>query len=636
MNKLKSIILIVAMGLFSAPALAGTCNLSLVDSLPQTSGSIGALPPNLPGQTAPGFITHIEATGGPSISFTYTPTSGSPVTTSINFGALSGVSCISQQTGGWGWNPATDRVSSITFNNVFGTSNSVLIINGVTPPSNIINCTGLQMSGGWNGISGGPSLSMISTGPDPQTVTFGGYNISTGSNLVFPRQATGSCNTTRTSLTTDNVNNAVFHVHGSTGMSNVQYYVDNVLIGSASTIPFDFSTNAISIGVHALKAVTTFPLGTVWSTSNVLYAPIKVSAGANFACAITQGGRASCWGRNNYGQLGAGSTAASSNVPLEVQALGGFLYTSIVDISAGLEAACAVNYNGGVICWGKNTNGILGVAPGTLSYSNTPVQVIPSGSGVKNVRVGGQHACALYNNGTVSCWGNGQYGQLGNSSFTATNITPSTSVFTLATAIEFSRDTTYVLTSDGQVWATGRDDYGQLANGLPLANISFPESITGLPTTAIYASLYGACAKMAGSYRCWGANGSGSVGLGTTVTPITTPTIATAWSGYNILSMSGGDETMCALYSLSGAMKIGCIGYNAYGQLGNGTISSSVLSPVIPTGYTSNSVQVSGSYFNVCAFVNGHVKCAGDNTYGQIGDPAASNPQTTPYTVLGL
>jgi hypothetical protein len=99
--------------------------------------------------------------------------------------------------------------------------------------------------------------------------------------------------------------------------------------------------------------------------------------------------------------------------------------------------------------------------------------------------------------------------------------------------------------------------------------------------------------------------------------------------------MALGDSTTCATLG-SGLAK--CIGYNAYGQLGVNYTSNSELHPLTPSGYSSGVVQIAGGVFNICAYDNGHIKCAGDNTEGQIGSssPLVGNPQLTPWTATGL
>lgn len=131
-----------------------------------------------------------------------------------------------------------------------------------------------------------------------------------------------------------------------------------------------------------------------------------ITAGAEFTCAVLAGGGADCWGQNASGQLGNGSDAGA-NTPLPVAVL----LSGATRISAGTNHACALIDGGTVDCWGDNTYGQLGnedVAP-----QPRPAQV--SGlTGVTALACGGFHTCALLGDGGVECWGYNSMGQVGN------------------------------------------------------------------------------------------------------------------------------------------------------------------------------------------------------------------------------
>lgn len=93
-----------------------------------------------------------------------------------------------------------------------------------------------------------------------------------------------------------------------------------------------------------------------------------VSAGDVQACAVTTAGAAKCWGDNDRGQLGDGSTT-DRLVPVNVAGLG----SGVVAVSAGGSFSCALTSNGAVKCWGANGNGALG--DGTTMDSSVPVDV---------------------------------------------------------------------------------------------------------------------------------------------------------------------------------------------------------------------------------------------------------------------
>src|SRR5207302_1967106 len=134
-------------------------------------------------------------------------------------------------------------------------------------------------------------------------------------------------------------------------------------------------------------------------------------AGANHSCALTSAGGAKCWGYDYSGQLGDGNGGAFSDQPTPVDVSG--LLSGVGAISAGGNHTCAIA--GAVKCWGDNTFGAVG--DGTTSNLRlTPVGVSGLTSGATAVAAGGMHSCALTSADGVKCWGENNYGQLGDGS----------------------------------------------------------------------------------------------------------------------------------------------------------------------------------------------------------------------------
>jgi alpha-tubulin suppressor-like RCC1 family protein len=140
-----------------------------------------------------------------------------------------------------------------------------------------------------------------------------------------------------------------------------------------------------------------------------------VTAGYNFTCGIAVGGAAYCWGLNEDGQLGDGTTT-QRNVPVPVA--GGL---SFARISAGLEHACGLTGTGEIHCWGDNTWGQLG--DGTTADALQPVAVAaPGGAAWAWVSAGENHTCAVTTGGVAYCWGDNHYGQLGTGTTASSNV----------------------------------------------------------------------------------------------------------------------------------------------------------------------------------------------------------------------
>jgi alpha-tubulin suppressor-like RCC1 family protein len=96
------------------------------------------------------------------------------------------------------------------------------------------------------------------------------------------------------------------------------------------------------------------------------------------------------------------------------------LTSGVIAVSAGGDSACAVTIGGGVECWGYNGYGQLG--NNSTTNSSVPVQVSGLTSGVTAVSAGNVSACALTTGGSVECWGDNRYGELGNNSTTSSSV----------------------------------------------------------------------------------------------------------------------------------------------------------------------------------------------------------------------
>ena len=363
---------------------------------------------------------------------------------------------------------------------------------------------------------------------------------------------------------------------------------------------------------------------------------MPISAGLYHTCALASGGTIECWGYNGEGQLGNGSKTNSS-IPVRVS---GIATATLVGAGGstwenGLlsgSSSCALLAGGTVDCWGYNDDGELG--NGTTTDSSTPVQA----SGIVNassITAGGFHACAVLSAGTVKCWGDNEVGQLGNGTTTkgSTPTPVQVSGITNATHVSAGYAHTCALLAGGTVECWGLNDSGQLGNGTK-TNSSTPIEVSGITNAkSISAGGSHACALLSdGTVECWGFNQDGQLGDATK----TNSSIPVQVSGLtNAKSISAGFDHTCAVLS-DGTVE--CWGDNEYGQFGNGTKTSSS-SPVQVSGIT-NAKSVTAGYAHTCALLSGNtVKCWGLNDSGQLGNAAKignETPVTTPVSVIGF
>ena len=227
---------------------------------------------------------------------------------------------------------------------------------------------------------------------------------------------------------------------------------------------------------------------------------LRVAAGMSHSCAVTTTGAVKCWGNNSVGKLGNNSTTQSL-VPVDVAGLS----SGVLAIAAGPDQTCAVTSEGGVKCWGGNSFGQLGNNSTTKSL--VPVDVTGLSTGVVALAAGWSHTCALTSAGAVTCWGDNQYGQLGNDT-TISSLVPvevdglSSGVVALSAGAGF----TCALTNVGAVKCFGGNEHGELGNNTT-TNSKSPFDVVGLSAgvVAIDSGVFSSCALMSnGGVKCWG------------------------------------------------------------------------------------------------------------------------------------
>jgi len=306
---------------------------------------------------------------------------------------------------------------------------------------------------------------------------------------------------------------------------------------------------------------------------------IAAGVRGSHTCALTVAGGMKCWGNNFSGQLGIGTTTTMST-PVDVVGLA----SGVSAISIGNNHTCAVTVSGSAKCWGMNQFGQVG--DGTTSDKSTPVDVSGLSSGVSAIDAGGQHTCAVATGGSVKCWGYNSFGQLGNET-KIDSLTP-VSVSGLSSgvnAVTTGDQHTCALTTGGGALCWGFNAQGPLGIGTTQP-VSKPVDVVGLATgvRAISAGEVHTCAVMAnGGAKCWGWNYYGQVGNGTKTGISDGELIPVNVSGLTagVSGIGAGSTHTCAQLTNGG---VKCWGFNVKGQLGDDTIVER-LSPVCVVGF---------------------------------------------------
>ena len=245
-----------------------------------------------------------------------------------------------------------------------------------------------------------------------------------------------------------------------------------------------------------------------------------IAAGGLHSCALRQGGTISCWGFNEYGQLGDGSDEGSlgsdegslmpdfSSVPVGVVGI-----DDATAIAAGGEHSCALREGGAISCWGNNWGGQLG--DGSYDdFSLVPVDVVSITDAIA-ITAGNDHSCALRRGGAISCWGYDLGGRLGNGSDEDSRGPVGVVGIDDATAVAAGGEHSCALRRGGAISCWGINRGGQLGDGSYEGSLG-PVGVVGVDdATAVAAGGGHSCAlRQGGVISCWGDNEYGQLGDG--------------------------------------------------------------------------------------------------------------------------
>ncbi len=273
-------------------------------------------------------------------------------------------------------------------------------------------------------------------------------------------------------------------------------------------------------------------------------------------CAVLSGGAVSCWGSNIEGE-GDYRIAHPTLIPSVVPDL-----AAATQVAVGGYHHCALLADTTVRCWGSSLYGALG--DGTLTGGTKGAVAVQGLKNVQQVGVGHFHSCALLLDGSVSCWGNNEGGELGDGTHTTRAVPAPVVGLSKATAISTAWHGTCALLVDRTVacWGSGINSAGELGHGWMENQQPRPVKVVGLQDAMqISVAMLSACVVIGdGTVRCWGR------------VQYTTPQPPTRVKGLvNMLEVKTADGHACSRDGSGGAW---CWGGNFAGQLGDGTIAS--------------------------------------------------------------
>lgn len=349
----------------------------------------------------------------------------------------------------------------------------------------------------------------------------------------------------------------------------------------------------------------------------------KISGGVYHSLAICSDGTVMGWGDNAYGELGNGVNGTVEHHPVEVSGL-----TGITAIGGGVNFTVSLKNDGTSWTWGSNAEGELG--NGSMAgFSNVPVQVSLL-SDITSIARGIQHAVALRSDGTVWDWGYNGFGQLGNVNIGSfSNVPVQVSGLTDIVAIAGGAYHSLAIRNDGTVWGWGYNGSGELGNGNN-TNSTVPVQVSGLTDVKAIAcgNSFSLALRNDSTVWAWGSNLEGELGNGTN----TGSYFAVQVSGLTkVIAIAGGVHHSLALKNDG---TVWTWGYNVYGQLGNGTNTDSNIP--VQVSSLSGIVAVAAGYGHSLAMKNnGTVWDWGYNNFGQLGN-GNNTDSNIPLEVSGL
>lgn len=308
-----------------------------------------------------------------------------------------------------------------------------------------------------------------------------------------------------------------------------------------------------------------------------------VVAGATHTCALLENGQVRCWGR--WHRLGFASPAAgqgkldnSFSGPIDID-----VGAPVVELAAGLSHSCARTVEGAIRCWGRNNEGQLGYGVSFQNDSGLPPRTlgnVPVGGLARRIWAGENGTCALLDNESLSCWGTPwvSYSRDRTQRIKSQSTPAVVDVGGRAEQVVFGANHACALLDDGSIRCWG-DGVGMGYGNVEIGDDEPPSAVrpldVGGKAIALAAGTFHSCALLdSGAVRCWGDSESGELGYGNRVNVGDDEVPAAAGDvplGGRAVQIAAGGAHTCALLE-TGSLR--CWGDGADGQLGYGNTHS--------------------------------------------------------------
>jgi alpha-tubulin suppressor-like RCC1 family protein len=414
----------------------------------------------------------------------------------------------------------------------------------------------------------------------------------------------------------------VFGISSSATAVAGGHYHTAVLLSDGTVRTFGNNDNG-NLGINVSAGSRQTPVQVFGISSSAT----AVAGGYYHTAVLLVDGTVRTFGGNNNGQLGINVSGGSRETPVTVLNI-----TSATAIASGLYHTAVILADGTVSTFGYGNRGQLG--NNNTSTRQTPVQVFGISSSATAVACGWYHTAVILADGTVRTFGGNFDGQLGVNDTTDRQTPVTVLNITSATAVACGRSHTAVLLADGTARTFGNNSNGRLGIGVSGGTRQTPVQVFGISSsaTAISCGNYTTIVLLAdGSVRTVGrnsANGSGQLGVADTVDRLIPVKVGVS---ENKVLACGSYNT--AILLVDGTVRT--FGGNGTGQLGvNDRTNRST--PVQVFGISSSATSVAcGRYHTAVLLSDGTIRTFGRNDYGQLGDNTTVN-KLTPVQVFGI